>query len=157
MPNGLKRVLFVCLGNICRSPAAEGVLKKLLADRNLQNRIEVDSAGTSSYHLGEPADRRMRAAAQRRGMQLMSRSRMISQRDFLIFDLIIAMDSSNYRELMNYDQSGEGKVRLLSDFLDDSWPREVPDPYFGGETGFEEVLDLLEAACPKLLDALLAE
>lgn len=152
-----KRVLFVCLGNICRSPAAEGVLRKLIDERHLGDRVDVDSAGTSSYHIGEPADKRMRFAAERRGIHLTSRSRMINRRDFSEFDLIIAMDRSNYRELMAYVEGANSKVRLLSDYLDERWPREVPDPYFGGEEGFDQVLDMLHAACPKLLDELLAQ
>lgn len=152
-----KRVLFVCLGNICRSPAAEGVLIDLLAQRKLQHAVEVDSAGTSSYHIGEPADKRMRAAARRRGLELASRSRMVSRRDFAEFDLLIAMDSANMRELHSISDGSDSKLRLLSDYLDDSWPRDVPDPYFGGEEGFDTVLDMLEAACPRLLDELCSD
>lgn len=150
-----KRVLFVCLGNICRSPAAEGVLQQLIDEHDLQDYIEVESAGTSSFHIGEPADKRMRSAAQRRGIELTSRSRMVSRRDFSAFDLIIAMDHSNYRELGLLAANSGGKIRMLSNYLHDpSWPAEVPDPYHGGEEGFDYVLDMLLAACPQILSEL---
>ncbi len=149
-----QRLLFVCLGNICRSPAAEGVMQKLLVDRKLSDRFEVDSAGTSSFHIGEPADRRMRAAAARRGYDLTSRARMIHRRDFGEFDMVIAMDQNNLRELRRYPEAASGRLCLLSDFLDESWPRDVPDPYYGGDEGFETVLDMLATACPKILEHL---
>lgn len=152
MSSGRQRLLFVCLGNICRSPAAEGVMKQLLDERKLSDRLDVDSAGTSSFHIGEPADRRMRGAAALRGIVLTSRARMIHRRDFTDFDWLIAMDQKNLRELQNYPESASAKVCLLSDFLDDSWPREVPDPYYGDEEGFGRVLDMLAAACPVILD-----
>ncbi len=150
-----KRVLFVCLGNICRSPAAEGVLQHLVDQRQLGSKIEVDSAGTSSYHIGEPADKRMRAAAKQRGIELTSRSRMVSPRDLGEFDLVVPMDRKNLRELeAMVSGGGRGNIRLLSDYLDDSWPKEVPDPYYGGDEGFEQVLDMLMAACPRIIDEL---
>ncbi len=129
-------------------------MRQLVDERDLSDRIQIDSAGTSSYHLGKPADQRMRSAAQERGLQLTSRSRMVAHRDFSEFDLIVAMDRDNYRELMRMCERFGGKVRLMSDYLDDSWPRDVPDPYYGGSEGFEEVLDMLQAACPRLLDEL---
>lgn len=149
-----RRVLFVCLGNICRSPAAEGVLQKLVDRQGLGDQIQVDSAGTSSYHIGEPADRRMRAAATNRGFDLTSRARMVHPRDFAEFDLVIAMDQANLKELRTYPEASAGRVQLLSDFLEPEWPREVPDPYLGEETAFYTVLDMLEAACPKILQSL---
>lgn len=155
--SSVKRVLFVCLGNICRSPAAEGVLQHMARQRGVQDRLFIDSAGTSSYHIGEPADKRMRSAAERRGIPLVSRSRMVSRRDFSDFDLIVAMDKNNYRELLQMSDANDEKVRLLSDFLDEGWPEEVPDPYFGGDAGFEHVLDMLEAASPKLLEEILSD
>lgn len=162
---GRKSVLFVCLGNICRSPAAEGVLQSLVDERQLGNDVFVDSAGTSSYHIGEPADKRMRAAAKQRGITLTSRSRMVSPRDLNKFDLVVAMDKANLRELEGMVAGqGRGNIRLLSDFLPEGsvfsgdksgkWPSEVPDPYYGGDEGFEQVLDMLLAACPALLDEL---
>lgn len=145
------RILFVCLGNICRSPAAEGVMQHLLNKLQLEEMVAVDSAGTSSYHIGEPADRRMRHAARRRGVELHSRARMAHRQDFEDFDLIVAMDRDNRRELDRL-LPGSEKLCLLSDFLDDGFPVDVPDPYFGGDEGFETVLDMLQAACPRLLD-----
>lgn len=152
-----QRLLFVCLGNICRSPAAEGVMKRLVSARGLSQHIEIDSAGTSSFHIGEPADSRMRAAAASRGIELTSRARMVHRRDFAEFDLIVAMDGKNLRELLTYPEAAAGCVRLLSDFLDDSWPCDVPDPYYGGEAGFMTVLDMLEQACPRILEYLQGE
>ncbi len=118
-----------------------------------QNGVDVfvDSAGTSSFHIGEPADKRMRAAASQRGIDLNSRSRMVSRRDFSEFDLVVAMDRNNYRELASLSEGISPKLRLLSDYLDQNWPRDVPDPYYGGDEGFAKVLDMLEAACPKIL------
>jgi protein-tyrosine phosphatase len=151
MSNRPQRILFVCLGNICRSPAAEGVMQRIVNDRRLGDRLHIDSAGTSSFHIGEPADKRMRAAAKRRGIALTSRARMVHRRDFKEFDLVVAMDGKNYQELMSYPEAVEGQVRMLSDFLSDDWPKDVPDPYYGGDEGFDQVLDMLEAACPNLL------
>lgn len=152
-----RRVLFICLGNICRSPAAEGVMQSLVNERKMSDVVDVDSAGTSGFHVGEPADKRMRAAAKRRGLELTSRSRVVTRRDFSEFDLLVAMDRKNYRELHLLTDTSGDKIRLLSDYLDPEWPREVPDPYYGGDDGFEEVLDMLEAACPSLLDALIGQ
>lgn len=148
----MKRILFVCLGNICRSPAAEGVMHKLLQEEGLQDLIEVDSAGTSSYHIGEPADKRMRAAAGRQGFELPSRARMVARRDFDEFDLIVAMDRENLRQLQALTESPTQHVRLLSEYLDDDWPADVPDPYYGGDEGFEQVLSMLIQACPAILE-----
>ncbi len=165
---GVCSVLFVCLGNICRSPAAEGVMLNALRQMRLEQHFRIDSAGTSSYHIGEPADRRMRQAASRRGIELTSRSRMVAPRDFRDFDLIVAMDRENLSELIRVSgrtanpnladklsspeqPSQPEQLKLLSEFLDDSWPVDVPDPYFGGEDGFETVLDMLQAACPVLI------
>ncbi len=149
-----RRVLFVCLGNICRSPAAEGVLRALLQQRGLSDKCDVDSAGTSGYHIGEPADRRMRAAAAERGLTLTSRARMVHPSDFAEFDWIVAMDRQNRQALNSYPQADPQRLFLLSDFLDDRWPLDVPDPYLGDDEGFSYVLDMLQAACPTLLDRL---
>jgi protein-tyrosine phosphatase len=150
-----KSILFVCLGNICRSPAAEGVLQTLLAERGLADRIRVDSAGTAGYHVGKPADSRMLSAASKRGIALTSRSRQVIASDIQEFDLVLAMDRDNLRELMSLAREMTlDHIRLLSDFLDESWPRDVPDPYYGGQDGFEYVLDMLQAACPAILDSL---
>jgi protein-tyrosine phosphatase len=150
-------VIFVCMGNICRSPAGEGVMKKLVADRGLQQRIHVDSAGTIGYHEGAPPDRRMTASAAERGYQLDGRARPFSTADFDIFDLIVAMDRDNLADLRELDPHGQyrGKIKLLSEFLPPDSPPDVPDPYYGGAIGFARVLDMVEQACPVILDTLL--
>ena len=128
----------------------------LVASRELSDAVVIDSAGTSGYHVGELPDKRMRAAALRRGIELTSRSRIVVPKDFSRFDLVVAMDRSNLRELMGLAGGGGSlKVKLLSEYLDDDWPIDVPDPYYGGEEGFEQVLDMLEAACPRILDAVI--
>jgi len=151
-----KRVLFVCLGNICRSPAGEGVFRGLLEQKGLQDDFEVDSAGTSSYHVGEAPDSRMRQAAAGRGYRLNGRSRRMVWEDFEEFDLIVAMDRSNMRHIHSADRKGEfrHKVRLFCDFVPGSGLLDVPDPYYGGHDGFERVLDLLESGAQSLLEHL---
>jgi len=152
----VKRVLFVCLGNICRSPTAEGVMYHLLAERGLEGAVEVDSAGTIAYHAGEGADPRMQRAAAERGYSLDSISRQVEPEDFEAFDLVVAMDRSNREDLEAMAPDGTfGKVRLLSDFLSDGAPADVPDPYWGGAKGFGRVIDLIEEACPRILEELL--
>lgn len=147
------RILFVCLGNICRSPAAEGVMRACLAERGLDGRFEVESAGTDAYHVGEAADPRMREAASERGYVLDSTARQVTEQDFERFDLVVAMDRSNFEDLQALaPPEANGKLRLLSEFLPEGSPRDVPDPYWGGPRGFDQVLDLLEAACPAILD-----
>jgi protein-tyrosine phosphatase len=152
----VKRVLFVCLGNICRSPTAEGVMHALLAEHGLEGAVEVDSAGTIAYHIGEGADPRMQRAAAERGYSLDSISRQVDEEDFERFDLVVAMDRSNREDLEAMAPDGtDGKLRLLSDFLPDGAPEDVPDPYWGGAKGFDRVLDLIEEACPRILEELL--
>ena len=133
-------------------------MKSLISEAGLEEQLKVDSAGTSSYHIGEPADKRMRSAAKQRGIELTSLSRMVSQRDFHEFDLLIAMDSNNRRELLRIADSGShNKVRMMSEYLGDQaadWPEDVPDPYYGEGDGFQYVLDMLQTACPNLLDEL---
>ncbi len=150
-----KSVPFVCLGNICRSPTGEGVLLHLAQQKDLGARLLVDSAGTSGYHVGQPADRRMSECAARRGYQLLSRSRQLTHGDLHEFDLVIAMDRSNQAAIEAINSAPTAEVCLLSDFLEDDWPVDVPDPYYGGADGFEEVVDMIEAACPKILAQLL--
>jgi protein-tyrosine phosphatase len=154
-------VLFVCMGNICRSPAAEGVMRSCLAARGLDGRVEVESAGTIDYHAGEPADARMRRAAAGRGYDLTSTASRVRLEDLERFDLIVAMDRSNLEDLRRLaGRAAAGtaaKLRLLSDFLPAGSPRDVPDPYWGGERGFDEVLDLIEEACPRILDGLVGD
>lgn len=147
-----RSVLFVCLGNICRSPAAEGVLVAKLREAGHAERVSVDSAGTAGYHRGEPADARMREAAERRGYALESLARQLEPKDLQRFDLIVAMDRENYANIHRLSHGPAPHVRMLSEFLsDDQWPRDVPDPYYGGDDGFELVLDMLEAAAPGII------
>ena len=148
------RILFVCMGNICRSPTAEGVFRRLVAERAPDVEIEIDSAGTHDYHVGDPPDPRAIAAASRRGVDLRDlRARLIREEDFERFDLIIAMDRLNRETLL--DRSPEPfreRIRLLMEFAGDSEVEDVPDPYYGGAPGFERVLDLAEEAAAGLLD-----
>lgn len=150
------RVLFVCLGNICRSPTAEGVMQAVVAEQDLDGLVEVDSAGTGGWHVGEPADARMRRAAERRGYDLASRARQVDPHDFERFDLVIAMDRSNLRDLRALVEEEPENLHLFSEFLPSGAPVDVPDPYYGGEQGFEDVLDLIEEGCPVILETLVA-
>jgi len=147
------RILFVCLGNICRSPSAEGVLRSLLAARAPQLSVEIDSAGTHDYHVGEPPDERAIAAARRRGIDLSGlRARIVRASDFDYYDLILAMDEQNLRELRRRAPAQrQERIRLLMEFVPAASARAVPDPYYGGPQGFEQVLDLLEEAAAGLL------
>jgi protein-tyrosine phosphatase len=157
-----QRLLFVCLGNICRSPAAEGVFLHLIAREGLEDRFVVDSAGTGGWHAGNPADRRMRAAAERRGIHLPSRARQIALADFTAFDRILTMDDDNLRNVRSLacelgERPGLARIEPMTSHCRLHQAREVPDPYYGGEQGFEQVLDLLEDACAGLLETLLRE
>jgi protein-tyrosine phosphatase len=147
------RILFVCLGNICRSPTAEGVMRRLVERAGLQEEIELDSAGTGGWHVGERPDPRARAAARGRGIDLDSVARHVSAEDFERFDLIVAMDASNVADLRRIapDQAAREKIRLLREFAPEGGGLDVPDPYYEGAQGFEIVLDLVEAACEGLL------
>ncbi|HEY6644915.1 low molecular weight protein-tyrosine-phosphatase [Povalibacter sp.] len=152
------RILFVCLGNICRSPTAEGVFRRLLMERQLEQRFEVDSAGTHDYHVGKPPDARSIAAARRRGIDLSGlRARAVDARDAERFDLILAMDDENLDELRRrFDATYHHRLALMMSYAPDARTNAVPDPYYGGERGFEEVLDLLEQAAEGLLSDLLS-
>jgi len=149
-------VLFVCMGNICRSPTAEGVFRHVVTEANADERLEIDSAGTHAYHVGEPPDRRSQAAAERRGYSLRAlRARRVSSDDFERFDLILGMDRLNVESLKSSsDAAHHHKIRLFLDYTDGD-EMEVPDPYYGGERGFEYVLDLVEDASRGLLKTLL--
>ena len=151
-----RRVLFVCLGNICRSPTAEGVLRAIAARDYPKMQIEVDSAGTADYHVGEPPDRRTVAAARRRGYDLAGlRARLVQPADFERFDLVLAMDRANLAELESRrPPSATSRLELFLEFAPDTGVAEVPDPYYGGVEGFERVLDLCEAAARGLLTQL---
>ena len=155
--SSLKSVLFVCLGNICRSPTGEGVLLHLVDEQDLNDRIKVDSAGTGGYHIGARADSRMRDHALRRGYDLQSRARKLAPSDMETFDLVIAMDRENYRDIQHVNEQPTAELKMLSDFLGDDWPSDVPDPYYGGADGFEYVMDMIEAACPKIIEHLISD
>ena len=148
-------VLFVCMGNICRSPTAEGVFRYHAEQAGQDERLHIDSAGTHAYHTGEPPDRRARAAAERRGMSLEGiRARRVNAEDFELFDFIIAMDEDNLERLRSEaPEEHRAKLRLFLEF-GESAEREVPDPYYGGSAGFERVLDLVEEASRGLLGTL---
>ena len=162
-PDQPQRLLFVCLGNICRSPAAEGVFLHLLEQQGISEAFVVDSAGTGGWHVGKPADARMREAASRRGIHLPSRARQLARGDLQSFDRILTMDGDNLAQVRTLERelsTGASGARVLAQIEPiTSYCRrfrasEVPDPYYGGEEGFEQVLDLLEDACSGLLAAL---
>ncbi len=148
-------ILFVCLGNICRSPTAEAVFRGKLHQQQLEKRIRCDSAGTAGYHAGEAPDRRSMQAALQRGYDMSAqRARQVCEDDFENFDLILAMDHRNLAELRRRaSRQHQHKLKLLLEFSD-SPEQEVPDPYYGGRDGFEQVLDLVENACDGLLEYL---
>lgn len=150
------KILFVCLGNICRSPSAEAVMKKLVKDAGLEKSFFIDSAGIMGYHEGERADDRMRSHAARRGYVLDSISRPVRTQDFYDFDLIIGMDDRNVDDLKQKapDLESVAKIHQMTEYSRNKLYDYVPDPYYGGASGFELVLDLLEDACQGLLDTL---
>ncbi len=148
------KLLFVCLGNICRSPAAENIMNHLIEQAGYSKQIVCDSAGTSSYHIGSPPDRRMSAAAAKKlQIKLKGQARQFRKSDFQEFDLILAMDRDNYDNILSVDSTGvyHDKVRLMCDFCSKYTLKEVPDPYYGGPEGFNQVIDLLVDACDGLL------
>lgn len=154
------KILFVCLGNICRSSSAEGVMLRLVKEAGLENLFEIDSAGILSYHQGELPDPRMRAHAARRGYQLLHRSRPVRTEDFYHFDLIIGMDDRNIDDLKERAPSPAEweKIHRMTEFCTRfAHADHVPDPYYGGAEGFEYVLDILEDACAGLMDACLRQ
>lgn len=150
------KLLFVCLGNICRSPAAENIMNHLVQEAGLSEMITCDSAGTSSYHLGSPPDSRMASATRQRGIPVDGTARQFQRSDFEEFDLILAMDQENYQNILALDSQGRyrDKVKLMCDFCTHHQEREVPDPYYGGPEGFNEVINLLLDACQGLLQKL---
>jgi protein-tyrosine phosphatase len=152
----MTKLLFVCLGNICRSPAAENIMNHLVAQAGLSEEIESDSAGTSNYHIGAPPDRRMQSAARKKGIPTIGSARQFDRDDFEEFDLILAMDLDNYRQILALDPEGKyhDKVKLMCDYATQHKDREVPDPYYGGESGFDYVIELLTDACGGLLSSL---
>jgi protein-tyrosine phosphatase len=152
------RVLFVCLGNICRSPAAEGVFRHQLLEAGLDDRVVVDSAGTGGWHVGNLPDRRMRAAAAQRGIDLDSRARQLEPADLSRFDLVLTMDADNLAAVEHLARrsgaAATAQIKPLVAYCRRLQADAVPDPYYGGEQGFEHVLDLLEDACGGLLEEL---
>jgi protein-tyrosine phosphatase len=149
------RVLFVCLGNICRSPAAEAAFQHAASEAGLANEFVVDSAGTGAWHVGEPADARMREAGRRRGIEVTSRARQVSDDDFRDFDHILAMDLTNLRTLRRQAPAKHrSKIRLFRDLDPQGAGEDVPDPYYGGETEFDDVLDIVTRTARALLEEL---
>ena len=148
------RILFVCLGNICRSPLAEGVFQSLVDDAGLSEAIEIDSAGTGNWHVGEKADRRMRETSARHGVVLTSRARQIDRSDFSSFDRILAMDKSNLHDILFLDRDGSyaDRVRLFREYDPEPGDYQVPDPYYGGPDGFETVYRIVDRTARALLD-----
>jgi protein-tyrosine phosphatase len=160
--SGIVRLLFVCLGNICRSPTAEGVMAHLIREEGLEGEIEIDSAGTGGWHIGAPPDKRASGAARARGLTLEGAARKVTPADFEDFDLVLAMDRENYVDLLALapDEEARSRVKLLREFDPEAAAAgdlDVPDPYYGGDDGFENVLDLVTRACQGLLDDLKAD
>ena len=155
----VKKILFVCLGNICRSPAAEGVFKKKIKEKDLENFFVVDSAGTGGWHVGNLADPRMRETALSRGIELTSRSRKIEESDLYEFDHILVMDNDNLDAVKSLIKDNKNpinsKIKLILSYSKNSNLEDVPDPYYGGQNGFDKVIDLLDDAMDGLIDSLM--
>lgn len=150
----VKKILFVCLGNICRSPAAEGIMNALIQKSNFKEKIICDSAGTANYHVGQLSDPRMRKQASLRGYELTHLARQFNpQEDFKIFDYIITMDNHHFQTLKAWDSKGQWKDKIfkMAEFCKKFEVKEIPDPYYNEEEGFNDVLDLLEDACEGLM------
>jgi protein-tyrosine phosphatase len=152
----MKRILFVCMGNICRSPAAEIVFRKMVCDADLADRFDIDSAGTIGFHKGKPPDSRMAAHLAKNGYKVEGRSRQLTAGDLREFDLILTMDEDNLADALALDPSGKlhHKVMPFVDFVTEHDEPRIPDPYYGGEEGFACVIELLEDGCAELLDQL---
>ncbi len=150
------KILFVCLGNICRSPAAENIMDHLIRQSGTTTQILCDSAGTSAYHIDSPPDRRMREMAKSYGIEMRGRARQISPRDLQEFDLILAMDRQNYHNILSLDPQGRfhHKIKMMCEYCREHSDQEVPDPYYGGDAGFRHVIELLLDACGGLLESL---
>lgn len=154
------RILFVCLGNICRSPAAQGVMERLVEEKGVSDRFLIDSAGLYGGHAGDLPDSRMRVHARRRGLELTHRSRQVRESDFDRFDIIVAMDNSNYDRLrgMAPTLEDERKVVKMADYFTlHPWADCVPDPYYDGDQGFENALDLIEDGCASMLQRIISD
>lgn len=150
-------VLFVCMGNICRSPTAEGVFREQLRQAGLKSRVDTDSAGTHAYHIGSPPDRRSQQAAAQRGIDISDlRARVVVVEDFHRFDYVVAMDDGNLSALKAIQpQSSRAQLGLLMAYAPAGYPQEVPDPYYGGRHGFEMVLDMVQTGCRGLLQEIM--
>lgn len=149
-------ILFVCLGNICRSPVAEGVFRKKIEDAGYTDNLTIDSAGTAAWHVGKSPDDRMTSAAHSRGYDLSPlRARQVTEKDFENYDFLVAMDDENYDGLMDIrPEAPRGKIVMFLDYAKDISEKEVPDPYFGGDEGFHHVIDLVENAADGLIESL---
>ena len=150
--DGVTKILFVCLGNICRSPAAEEIFRVKAGEAGVLEKFHIDSAGLNGYHDGEEADRRMKKHASLRGYKLTSRSRCVEAKDTLEMDILVAMTEDIYEALCR--ASGKAKVVKMYDYCTEHQVNEIPDPYYGGEEGFEYVMDILEDACSNMLESL---
>jgi protein-tyrosine phosphatase len=149
------RVLFVCLGNICRSPTAEGIFREVVKRRGTADRFVIDSAGTGSWHIGHPPDRRMQRAAKKHGYSLTGSARQVREDDFERFDVVLAMDRDNHTDLSAMCPPGlEDRLRLFRSYDEDGADPDTPDPYYGGPEGFDEVVRIVERCCERLADAL---
>ncbi len=150
------KIIFVCLGNICRSPTGEGVFQHLVNERGLQSYFQIDSAGTSAFHIGEPANSKSQWTANQHGIKLNSRASKFTSQDLEEYDLIIAMDHDNLQNIKQLDKTGNysDKIRLMRDFDPDPGDGAVPDPYYGGMKGFENVFQIVKRSCEALLDLL---
>lgn len=159
MPTRPTRILFVCMGNICRSPLAESIFRHLARERGVEDRFEIDSAGTSSYHVGDPPDPRSVSTALARGVTVSGASRSIDERDLREFDYVIVMDADNLAFVDRLHATVDGGARLhrLREWDLTGTALDVPDPYFGGTRGFDDVHDIVERSCAALLDHLLSE
>ncbi len=155
----VKKILFVCLGNICRSPVAEGIFKQKIKERDLEKLFIVDSAGTGSWHVGNLPDKRMRVTALSRGIELNSRSRQIEENDLYEFDQILVMDKDNLEAVKSLTKDHRNpvnsKIKLILNYSKNFQLDEVPDPYYGGQNGFDKVMDLLDDAMDGLIDSLM--
>ena len=152
----MKKVLFLCMGNICRSPAGHCIFQHLVNQAGLSEQFEIESAGTIGFHVGEPPDARMQQAMRAREIPIIGQSRQLKAGDLAYYDLILAMDNDNLAGARSLDPSGKlhDRIRLFCDFCSEHSDTEVPDPYYGGERGFEYVLDLIQDGCANLLDQL---
>lgn len=153
----MKRVLFVCLGNICRSPSAEGLFRKIVKEKGYEEMIEIDSAGTGNWHIGHSPDHRAQEAAMRRGVDLSDlKARQVSNEDIIHYDLILVMDRRNRADVGSMAQPEyQHKIRYLLEYSGQYEELEIPDPYYGGVDGFDMVLDMIEESCERLLDSII--